>query len=441
MVIAQAIKPVEVAQKTLPNGLKVYVVEDHSAPVVSVQVWYRVGSRNEDESYAGIAHMLEHMMFRGSANVEGKYSEIIDQMGGSDNAFTSEDMTVYHCVIPSGLDNLDKVLFMEADRMQNLTFEGFLKERDVVREERRWRTENSAWGSAWEALKATAFMVHPYRHPVIGWAEAIENYTLEKVQWFYRTYYVPNNAFIVISGDVNPEDAFKLVEKHFGKIPKGPEPPKVFLKEPEQRGERVVVLKKEGFMTFLFVAYKIPEAKDPDMVKLDVLATVLGGGKSSRLWKALVEEKGLATGAWAYTDEGLDPGLLVIGANLKQGVDPDSALAAIDQVIEGVKEGVKEEEVAKARKQALADFVFGQESAVGLGFAVGDAIFYHNDPDFVNRYPKLVAEVSPEDVRLVAEQYLVRDKRTVLKLLPKAPEDLEAYIRMMKEASKKEFKY
>ena len=441
MLLTQAVKPIKVAEKTLPNGLRVYVVEDHSAPVVAVQVWYRVGSRNEEESYSGIAHMLEHMMFRGSANVKGNYSEIIDQMGGSDNAFTAEDMTVYHCVIPSDSANLDQVLFMEADRMQNLTFQGFPTERNVVREERRWRTENSAYGTAWEVLRATAFLVHPYHHPVIGWAEAIENYTLDKVKRFYETYYVPNNAFVVISGDVTSELAFKLVEKHFGKIPKGPEPPKVFLKEPEQKGERVAVVKKEGFISLLFAAYKIPEASHPDAVKLDVLATVLGGGKSSRLWKALVEDKGLATGVWAYADEGLDPGLLVIGASLKQGADPDSALAVIDKVIEDVKAGVSEEEVAKARKQALADFVFGQESAVGTAFAVGDAVFYHGDPNYVNRYPDLVAQVKPQDVREAAEKYLVRDKRTVLKLLPKAPEDMEAYLRMMREASKKEFKY
>ncbi|MEO0141116.1 MAG: pitrilysin family protein [candidate division WOR-3 bacterium] len=433
--------PVRFKTKTLDNGLMVIVVEDHSAPVVAVQVWYKVGSRNESYRETGLAHLTEHMMFKGSAGVHGNYSEIIDQLGGSDNAFTDRDVTVYHCVVPA--DALDVPLMMEADRMVNLVFNEFLAERDVVMEERRWRTDNSPFGTAWENLWATAYMVHPYRHPVIGWGSVIASITLDDTRRFYETFYRPDNAILVIAGDVRAEDAFEMAKKHFGKIPRPLVPvPPVTAKEPPQKGERRTVVHKEGFMSIYLSAYHIPEATHPDIPALDVLATLLGGGKSSRLYREIVRDQELATSVWAYTDESVDPGLLVVGAVLQQGKDPKDVEKIIDKEIIRIKEGgVSEEELRKAARQAIAENIYEQESAAGTAFSIGNAAAIQGDPDYINRYPERVAAVTAEEIMNVARKYLTQENRSVVVLLPKAPEDIGEYIKMMEEGQKKEFKY
>ena len=444
MIMASALPdvlPVKFTTRTLDNGLTVIIVEDHSAPTVAVQVCYEVGSRNETYNETGLAHMLEHMMFKGSANVQGRYSEIIDQLGGSDNAFTDKDVTVYHCVVPA--DVVEVPLMLEADRMVNLVFTEFPSERDVVMEERRWRNDNSPFGAAWESLWATAYMVHPYRHPVIGWGSVIPTFNLDELRKFYETYYRPDNAILVIAGDVKPDDVVTLVKKHFGKIPRSPVPiPPVTAQEPPQKGERRTTVYKEGFISIYLSAYHIPEATNQDMPALDVLATLLGGGKSSRLYKKIVQDQELATSVWAYTDESMDPGLMVIGAVLQQGKDPKDVEKAVDEEILRIKEGgVSGEELDKAARQALADFIYGQESASGTAFSVGSAAAVQRDPDYVNRYPEKVAAVTAEDVIGVARKYLVQENRSVVTLLPKAPEDIGEYIKMMEEGQKKEFKY
>ncbi len=444
MIMATAlpdVQPVRFTARTLDNGLTVIVVEDHSAPTVAVQVWYKVGSRNESYNETGMAHMTEHMMFKGSANVQGRYSEIIDQLGGSDNAFTDKDVTVYHCVVPA--DVVDVPLMLEADRMTNLVFTEFPSERDVVMEERRWRTDNSPFGAAWENLWATAYMVHPYRHPVIGWGSVIAGFSLDGLRKFYETFYRPDNAILVISGDVKSDDAVALAKKHFGKIPRPTVAiPAVTAKEPPQKGERRSTVYKEGFISIYLSAYHIPEATDPDIPALDVLATLLGGGKSSRLYRKVVQEQELATSVWAYTDESIDPGLMIIGAVLQQGKDPKDVEKLVDEEILRIKEGgVSDDELNKAARQALADFIYGQESAAGTAFSIGNAAAVQGDPDYVNQYPKKVAAVTAEDVTGVARKYLVQENRSVVTLLPKAPENISEYIKMMEEGQKKEFKY
>ncbi len=444
MIMASAlpeVKPVRFTTRTLDNGLTVIVVEDHSAPVVAIQVWYKVGSRNESYNETGLAHMLEHMMFKGSANVQGRYSEIIDQLGGSDNAFTDKDVTVYHCVVPA--DVIDVPLMLEADRMDNLVFSEFPSERDVVMEERRWRNDNSPFGAAWENLWATSYMVHPYRHPVIGWGSVIAEFNLDGLRKFYETFYRPDNAILVISGDVKSDDALTLAKKHFGKIPRPTVAiPTVAAKEPPQKGERRTTVYKEGFISIYLSAYHIPEATHPDIPVLDVLATLLGGGKSSRLYRKVVQEQELATSVWAYVDESIDPGLLIIGAVLQQGKDPKDVEKAVDEEILRIKEGgVSDDELSKAARQALADFIYGQESAAGTAFSVGSAAAVQNDPDYVNQYPKKVAAVTAEDVTGIARKYLVQENRSVVTLLPKAPENISEYKKMMEEGQKKEFKY
>jgi zinc protease len=435
------VQPVRFTTRTMDNGLTVIIAEDHSAPTVAVQVWYKVGSRNETYNQTGMAHMTEHMMFKGSANVQGRYSEIIDQLGGTDNAFTDRDVTVYHCVVPA--DAVEVPLMLEADRMVNLAFTEFPSERDVVMEERRWRTDNSPFGTAWENLWATAYMVHPYRHPVIGWGSVIPNFNLDDLRRFYETYYRPDNAILVIAGDVKTDEVFELVKKYFGKIPRPSAPvPPVVAKEPPQNGERRTTVYKEGFISIYLSAYHIPEATNPDIPALDVLATLLGGGKSSRLYKKIVQEQELATSVWAYTDESVDPGLMVIGAILQRGKDPKDVEKAVEEEILRIKEGgVAPEELEKAARQALADFVYEQESASGTAFSLGNAAAIQNDPDYINKYPQKVASVTTEDVVEMARKYLVQENRSVVTLLPKAPENIAEYIKMMEEGQKKEFKY
>ncbi|MEO0144817.1 MAG: pitrilysin family protein [candidate division WOR-3 bacterium] len=290
------VKPLDIKEKTLDNGLKVYVIEEHSAPVASVQVWYRVGSKNEVVGITGSAHLLEHMMFRGTKEIKD-YSQIIDQLGGSDNAFTSFDETAYWCEIPSSA--VEKVLYMEADRMRNIIFDGFDEERNVVIEERRWRTENDQRGALWEALFATVFWAHPYRNPVIGWRSDLEGVSLERVKEFYDTYYAPNNAYLIVVGDVKAEEIFNLAQKYFGKY-ESKKIPEFYTKEPEQKGIRRTEIKKEGFATYIAIAYRVPRGGSSESPAVSLLSDILGGGKTSRLYKSIVHEKGLASSISAF---------------------------------------------------------------------------------------------------------------------------------------------
>jgi len=426
------IKPLDIKEKTLKNGLKVYVIEEHSSPVVSVQVWYKVGSKNEVVGITGSAHLLEHMMFRGTKEIKD-FSQIIDELGGMDNAFTSFDETAYWCEIPSSA--VEKVLYMEADRMRNITFDGFDEERNVVIEERRWRTENDQRGALWEALFSTIFWAHPYRNPVIGWRSDLENVNLEKVKQFYETYYAPNNAYLIVVGDVKAEEVFKIAEKYFGKY-ESKEIPKFYTTEPKQRGPRRTEIKKEGFATYIALAYRVPKASSEYSPAVSLLADILGGGKTSKLYKSIVYNKQLASSISAFYYGLKDEGLLIIFATLQQGKDINELEKAINEEIENLRKNkVSEEELIRAKNSQLANLIYSRESVVRLGFQLGDALINTENPNYINEYPKLIQKVSKQDIEKIINEYINDDNKTTVIVHPIPPSDIQAYIEGLKKAS------
>lgn len=426
---------IPIEKKILDNGLTVVVVEDHSSPLVSVQVWYKVGSRYEHEGITGISHLLEHMMFKGTKKIGSEeYSLIIQRLGGTNNAFTSEDKTAYWSVLPSS--KLEIALDLESDRMVNNVFREFESEKEVVKEERRWRTENSPWGLLFEHLGAFSYMAHPYRNPVIGWMSDIEAINLEDIKKHYKTYYSPNNAILVIVGDVNSQDAFNLVEKYFGNIPKGKEPDPVRTVEPKQMGERRITIKKEGFVTLLAIAYHIPEFKNPEFPALYLLSIILGQGKSSRLYKRIVYEEKVASSVSTWVDRSVDPGLFYIYASLKEGSTPHDVESFIYEEIDKLEKTVSEKELEKALNRAISSFVLQMQSVAGKGMMIGNFAIL-DKPEAVNTWIDRLKEVKVEDIESGAKKYLSHINRTVVILKPVPPKDVEAYIEKMKEGAKK----
>ena len=433
--VSLAVQPVKIEKRVLKNGLNVFVVEDHSAPVAAVQVWYRVGSRNESYGITGISHVLEHMMFRFQwKGVD--FSQYIDRMGGRDNAFTTRDATAYYEVVPS--NRVEEVLQIEAARMRKIPFTGFDEEVKVVQEERRWRTENMPSGITWEMLFATAFIAHPYRHPVIGWMSDLQALKVEDVKSYYRTYYAPNNAALIVVGDVKAEDIFRWAEKYFGKYEPSPDIPEVRTREPKQLGRREAVVKKEGFTKYLVLAWHIPESKDPSHYALDVLSAYLSY-KTSPLYEKLVKG-GLATSYWAGAFGGIDPTLFVVWVTLQPNTDYDPVESVVLNEIKRLKEDlVPQEYLKRAKKSALVDAINQRESSNGLATVIGWSWVRMGDPEaYVNRYHEEIAKVTQEDVREVVRKYLDDEAYTVIKLVPVPPKDMRAFMEGMKKAQ--EFK-
>ena len=410
---------VEVREEVLDNGLKVLLLENHRSPAVTFQVWYRVGSRNEVDGKSGMAHFLEHMLFKGTDKVAPEeYARIIRKHGGRSNAFTSHDATVYHATMSR--ETIGVAIELEADRMVNTRFEEkyFTPEKKVVQEERRMRVDRPRAALA-EITNAVTYAVHPYRRPIIGWPEDIRRMTLEDMKAFYRTYYSPNNAFIVVAGDFDSEEILEKVRETFGGIPRGAEPPEVGLTEPRQRGERRVLLKREAQLPSLVMNYHVPNVGHPDSYALDVLEMILSRGRTSRLYRDLVYERRIARSAWAgYHRVSVDPTTFSIGAQAMPGKDIAEVEAAIDDIIAGVRDkGVTGAELDKARNQVAASFIFAQESNRGQAMRIG---FYEITGGWrrMNEYLQGIQGVTADDVRRVAREYLDRDRRTVGILVP-----------------------
>ena len=413
---------VEVREEILDNGLKVLLLENHRSPAVTFQVWYRVGSRNEVDGKSGIAHFLEHMLFKGTDKVAPEeYSRIIRKHGGRSNAFTSHDATVYHATMSR--DTIGTAIELEADRMVNTRFEEayFTPEKKVVQEERRMRTDDRPRAALAEITNAVTYAVHPYRRPIIGWPEDVRRMTLADLQDFYRTYYSPNNAFIVVAGDFDSEEILTRIRETFGKIPRGPEPPSVGLTEPPQQGERRVLLKKEAELPALIMNYHAPGVGHEDSYALDVLEMVLSRGRTSRLYRDLVYDRRIARYAYAgYHRVSIDPTTFSIGAQAMPGKETAELEAAIEEVIAAVREkGVTKAELDKARNQVAAAFIFAQESNRGQAMRIG---FYELTGGWrrMNEYLQGIQSVTADDVHRVARQYLDPDRRTVGILVPQA---------------------
>jgi len=414
-----------VFETVLPNGLKVILLENHKAPLVTFQVWYRVGSRNEAWGRTGLSHMLEHMMFKGTEKVgPEEFSRIIQENGGNDNAFTSRDYTAYFENIST--DRVQVSIDLESDRMQNLLLreQDFRTERMVVMEERRLRTEDNPQANLQEHMEATAFLTSPYHWPTIGWKEDIERFTLDDLKAYYRTYYNPMNAILIVVGDFKREELLPKIEKAFGSIPKGIAPNQERDVDPRQIGERRIFVKKEAQLPYLVMGYHVPNLRETDSYALEVIATLLSAGKSSRLYQSLVREKRLVLSADA--DHSLlsrDPSLFYLSAELLPGKELAEVEKALDEEVERLKkELVGAQELEKAKNQMEASFVFGQDSLFYQAMLLA-----RNEITLtwraIDDYLPSIRKISPEDIRRVAKKYLKPDNRTVGVLIPLPPKE------------------
>jgi zinc protease len=410
----------KVTETILPNGLKVLLKEEHKSPVVTFQVWYRVGSRNERLGKTGMSHLLEHMMFKGSKKYGPKqFSQVVQRNGGNDNAFTSKDYTAYFENIAA--DRLEIAMDLESDRMQNLLLDPkeFLSERDVVKEERRMRYEDDPTQTMVEQMMATAFSAHPYQWPVIGWMADIGNITRDDLEKHYRTYYAPNNATIVVVGDFDRSKTLALVEKYFGGIPRGPEVPKVGAVEPKQLGEKRVKVKQEAELPAIYAGYKVPNLTSADSHALNVLQGILSSGKSSRLYRSLVYDKQIAQYAGGdYDDVSTDPNLFYVYAGVMPGKNEDEVERALYAEIDRFKkEPVSDEELQKAKNQAEANFIMSQDSMFYQAMLLGQYETVANWK-LLGAYLEGIRAVKKEDIERVARQYFTEDNRTVGILVP-----------------------
>ena len=410
----------QVQEVVLDNGLKVLLLEDHKSPAVTFQVWYRVGSRNEEDGKSGLSHFLEHMMFKGTSKVGPEhYSRIIARNGGRSNAFTSTDHTVYFATMSR--EKIGVEIELEADRMVNALLDGayFEPEKKVVMEERRLRTEDNPANALGEVMSAVAYTVHPYRRPVIGWMGDLQILSREDLRRHYQTYYAPNNAFIVVVGDFATREILAKIKQEFGKVPRGPEPPKVTTQEPPQRGERRVTLKKEAELPFLAIYYHVPNLKDPDSFALDLLSVVLASGRSSRLYQELVYHQRIARSVDAdYGGLSVDSTTFSLTAQVMPDKEPAEVERAIEEVLARIKsEPVSDRELEKAKNQVEVAFVFGQDSIFGQAMRIGQ---YESAArwQLLDSYLAGVRAVTAADVLRVAKKHLDPDRRTVGTLIP-----------------------
>jgi zinc protease len=410
-----------VVATTLDNGLRVLLLEDHRSPLVSLQVWYRVGSRNEHRGATGIAHFLEHLMFRGTpTHGPGVYAKTVERNGGQNNAFTTQDVTSYYVDIAA--DRLDLVLELEADRMWNLLLDPTIinSEREVVIEERRTRTEDDPGGFLGEEVSALAFRAHPYGQPIIGWMVDLTRITPEEIAAFYRTYYGPGNAILVAVGDFKAAEALTKIKATFGKNPKTDPAPPVLAIEPPQNGERRVLIRKEAQLPIVYLGYLVPNQKSADAPALELLSVILSGGRSSRLYRHLVHERQLALEAGGdYSYFSLDPNLFWFYATPLPGQTPETLEKELLGEMDRLKrEPVTAEELTRAKNQIEATFVFQDDSIhsratllarfelVG-GYALRDG------------YLDRIRAVTAADLQAVAKRYFEDDKKNVGILLPK----------------------
>lgn len=411
----------EVFETTLDNGLKVLLLEERKAPVVTFHVWYRVGSRNEQPGRTGLAHFMEHMMFKGTPQMGAQaFSQVIRRNGGRDNAFTSQDYTGYFVTLAA--DRVHLPLEMEPDRMINLLLDPdeVERERDVVMEERRLRTEDDPTSSLWEKAQAAAFTTHPYRNPVIGWMDDIRKLSREDLQAFYKTYYAPNNAVVVVVGDFKRAELLPRIQKAFGAIPRGPGAPAVRSVEPPQTGERRVTLTREDAkLPFIMAVYHVPTLTDPDSYPLEVLEVILAGGKSARLHRSLVYEKQLALSAGAYYARvSADPEVFSVYASALPGKRAEELEQALYAEIERLKtEPVSARELDKAKNQIEASFIFSQDSIFSLARQLASYEIVAGWEHW-KAYVPGVRAVTAADVQRVAKKYFRAENRTAGVLIP-----------------------
>jgi predicted Zn-dependent peptidase len=400
----------------LKNGLRVILSTDRNAPVVAVSVTYNVGSRDERPGRSGFAHLFEHLMFQGSENVgRGEHFAQINDNGGTFNGTTNQDRTNYFCTLPA--NQLELGIFLEADRMRALDIsqDNLNNQRLVVQEERRQRTDNVPYGSSFETLLEAAFTKFSYKHSTIGSMEDLNAATLQDVRDFFKTYYAPNNACIAIVGDFDLNKAKRLIEKYFGPIPSGPKPPAVDWEEPPSAQEiRKEVSDRLARMTRYAAAYKTVPGDHPDYYALSLLGSILSRGRTGRLYEPLVEKR-LAFGANAGIQESRGASLFNIGAMIAPGSSVEKVEAALDHEIGRIQvDGVSAEELEKAKTQARIGSIQRFSTALSKANALTQNAIYYNDPGRLNTYTERLDKVTLEDIKRVAQKYLVKSNRVVV---------------------------
>jgi predicted Zn-dependent peptidase len=421
---AQAQRKVNVPFKetTLKNGLRVITVEDHTAPVIALSVTYNVGSRNERKGRTGFAHLFEHMMFKGSENVgSGEHFVLVFNNGGNMNGTTNEDRTNYFEALPA--NQLDLALFLEADRMRSLaiTKENLDNQRNAVQEERRLGVDNQPYGKSGEVQQELLYDNFAYKHSVIGSMEDLNAATVEDVSEFFKMYYAPNNAVLVLVGDFKTADALARIKKNFEGIPRQPTPPPVDMTEPEQKAERRATVEDMlARAPQLDLAYKAVPGNTPDFYALQVLAAALGSGQSSRLYQKLVKEKEMVTQVGTFMAERRGPGAFFGFAQLRPGVKMEDVEAAFYDEIERLKkEPVADWELQKAKNTTRRNFINGLQNSLSRAITLGQYTTYYGDPNLINTRLDKVAAVTKEDVQRVANKYLTDTNRTVVITIPK----------------------
>ena len=398
--------------KTLKNGLEVVAIPlKNDSGVITTDIFYKVGSRNEVMGKSGIAHMLEHMNFKSTKNMKaGEFDKIVKRFGGVDNASTGFDYT--HYFIKSSSKNLDRSLSLFADMMANLNLkdEEFQPERKVVAEERRWRTDNNPVGYLYFRLFNNAFIYHPYHWTPIGFMNDILNWSIEDIRAFHRTYYQPRNAIIVVAGDIEPEAVFEAAKKHFASIENCCDIPKVHQVEPAPDGPKRVVIHKESEVEIVAVTFPIPNFQHPDQPALSALSELLSHGKSSRLIEELVDRKKMVNQIYAYNMELKDPGVFLFLAVCNPGVKAEDVEKEFWQQIERIKEkGVSEEELDKVKVNTRADFIFSMENSSSVADLFGSYLA-RGDIEPLLKYEENIDRLKPEMIKSVANRYLDREK-------------------------------
>ncbi len=410
----------QVVEHRLPNGLQVLILKEPRAPLVTHQIWYKVGSRNEELGKTGLSHVTEHLMFKDTHKYKAKeFSRLVQRAGGRDNAFTSKDYTAYFQNGPN--TELKRWMEMEADRMRGLKVDekAFETEKNVVLEERRLRTEDDPVGFLMEDATAMAYKAHPYQWPIIGWYHDLEALNRQDFLKYYSTYYRPNNATLVVVGDVDPKQVLTWAEQTYGQIPAAPEPPPVTAKEPRQYGERRVVVQREAQLPYLVMAYHVPNWENPDAFALELLVHLLSQGRSSRLYHKLVYKKRLALDAGA--DYGLDTADASIFLFYGQPL-PGKTVAQIERALDAEIKNlqtdlVEPKELEKAKNQVTANFYLSMDSLFYRGMVLGKLASVARW-DLVQEFIPKINQVTAEDLRRVAREYLVPENRTIGVLLP-----------------------
>jgi zinc protease len=423
-VLVAAIRPPKLAYELfkLPNGLTVVLLEDHSTPIVHAQLWYHVGSKDERPGRTGFAHLFEHLMFKGSKNVSPEqHSSSVSSVGGTGNAYTTDDVTVFWETVPA--QYLPLVLWLEADRMASLKIdkETFNREREVVKEERRMRVENQPYGRLSEIIYEQVFSVHPYRHTTIGSMKDLEAASVDDVRDFYRTYYVPQNATLALVGDFEAKQAAALVNEYLGRVPASDRPiPRDRPAEPAQKEERRLTLRESWPLPVVVVAHHVTYDGHPDSYPLHLAAKILSDGQSSRIFRKLVYEQGSALAAFGGANILEDPGLFFAVGVVQPGHTAEEVEAALVEELDRLRsEPVSPRELERAKNQFARDYIIGRESNQEKASQLAHAVVIHKgDISTADGEFDLFSTATTADVQRVARSYFTPQSRTIITILP-----------------------